>query len=188
MATERNRAEEITESSKTLLSYYTSQIPAHASYIVTSMIGFFTTLIGVVFVISSPINWTRLGIIFGFAVFSILTLGYFFGRLAYYNELIALLDDVLGINTQETRRRYLALFDLCLNGEKGEEDRPFSTLVQCEILYRIDNIKGKSSTVKYKKKGIKAWLMRRVFCRQLSNENFRAFIRIIDHAHSMLDG
>jgi hypothetical protein len=90
--------QDLAEQSKLLLAYYTTQVPAHATYIVTGMFAFFTTFIAVVLSILqlsqslSPIGMVSIYFILGF--FSILTLGfsaYSLGRLLYYNESISVL-------------------------------------------------------------------------------------------------
>ena len=167
--------DELTRQANVLLSYYITQVPAHATYIVTGLFGIFATIIGVSVSTLAYTSYIAVSILLISAIFVF----YQFGRLQYYNASIAILNDILGINSLPHRKYYIEFVNRASNalGYAG-----FANLIEVELFYRIQ--KGEAN---YKIKGARAWILRQVFFRQLRVEGYKKQIATLESIHGELE-
>ena len=135
-------AYEISENAKILMAEYTSQIPAHSTYIISGILGLIASIIAVIFAIPNYLGHSSIEVRIGYfslAIVSVLIIfGLYglksYGRLLYYTLQITILKEILGVCGESNQDYYLSLFARGISELKlGALDK----LVLWEMLYRI---------------------------------------------------
>lgn len=166
-----------TDRARLLLPYFTNQVPAHATYIVTTSFGIFAPLIGAFVNLNRPYVLGLVVVVIGLSIFFLF---YFYGRLLYYNESISVLNDILGLNSASTQSDYL---EFCENADNKRSFKGFANLIQLEVIYR-SNLKISRPTCAIR---LKYWLIRRVFFFQRRNPVWKEQISILAEVHNELE-
>ena len=130
------------EQRKLLLEQYEAQIPAHASYIITVILGIVGFYIGAI-QLSSIWFATLLNYQVLIVIFIVLTLagGFlffrFYGRLIYYTKLVSILNGFLQVTGNKTVIEFRPLFEVL--EKKTREDFGMAQIVYWGFAFKLEN-------------------------------------------------
>ena len=134
--------EKIKATASIYLTEITSQIPAHANYIVTAIFGLTASLIALIVSLISASGISletkiEYGFFFGI-LFILVPFGYFglrsYAKLFQYILQTTILNEILGVCGESNQDYYLGIFE---KGISGLKLTGLSSMVQFELLYRV---------------------------------------------------